>query len=117
MARPWRIQYNNAVYHIVSRGVAQGAIFSTEEDYDRFLGYLEKASEKFLLEIFAFVLMGNHYHLFLRTKAENLSKSMQWLQTSYSIYFNRRYRRSGHLFQGRYKSILVGDDSYWTGED
>ena len=115
MARPWRIQYNNAVYHIMSRGVAQGEVFYAEEDYHRFLEYLEKASEKFQLEIFAFVLMGNHYHLFLRTKEANLSKSMQWLQTSYSIYLNRKYRRSGHLFQGRYKSILVGEDSYWRG--
>ena len=115
MARPWRIQYNNAVYHIMSRGVAQGEVFYAEEDYHKFLEYLEKTSEKFQLEIFAFVLMGNHYHLFLRTKEANLSKSMQWLQTSYSIYLNRKYRRSGHLFQGRYKSILVGDDSYWRG--
>ncbi|NUO10520.1 MAG: transposase, partial [Candidatus Brocadia sp.] len=115
MARPWRIQYTNAVYHIMSRGVAQGEIFYADEDYRKFLEYLEKTSEKFQLEIFAFVLMGNHYHLFLRTKEANLSRAMQWLQTSYSVYFNRKYRRSGHLFQGRYKSILVGEESYWRG--
>ncbi len=115
MARPWRIQYTNAIYHIISRGVAQGEVFYADGDYHRFLEYLEKASEKFRLEIFAFVLMGNHYHLFLRTREANLSKAMQWVQTSYSIYFNRKYRRSGHLFQGRFKSILVGEDSYWRG--
>lgn len=115
MARPWRIQYTNAMYHIMSRGVAQGEVFYADEAYHRFLEYLEKASEKFQLEVFAFVLMGNHYHLFLRTKEANLSRAMQWLQTSYSVYFNRKHRRSGPLFQGRYKSILVGEDSYWRG--
>ena len=86
MSRPRRIQYANAVYHIMSRGVAQGEIFYADEDYRKFLEYLEKTSEKFQLEIFAFVLMGNHYHLFLRTREANLSRAMQWLQTSYSIY-------------------------------
>ncbi|NUO10528.1 MAG: transposase, partial [Candidatus Brocadia sp.] len=113
MARLWRIQYSNAVYHIMSRGVAQGEVFCADEDYQKFLEYLEKASEEFQVEIFAFVLMGNHYHLFLRTPY--LSRTMQWLQTSYSIYFNRKYRRSEHLFQGRYKSILVGENAYWRG--
>ena len=75
MARPWRIQYNNAVYHIMSRGVAQGEVFSADEDYDKFLEYLERTSEKFQLEIFAFVLMGNHFHLFLRTREANLSRA------------------------------------------
>ncbi|MFH1961294.1 MAG: transposase [bacterium] len=113
MARPWRIQYEGAVYHVMSRGVAQGEIYSIDEDYHRFLEYLEKVVEKFGIEIFAFVLMGNHYHLLLRTKEANLSKAIQWLQTSYSIYYNRRHNRSGHLFQGRYKSILVGEENYW----
>ncbi|MCF6148161.1 MAG: hypothetical protein E3K37_05835 [Candidatus Kuenenia sp.] len=99
----------------MSRGVAQGEVFYGNEDYHKFLEYLKKTSEKFQLEIFAFVLMGNHYHLFLRTREANLSRAMQWLQTSYSIYFNRKYGRSGHLFQGRYKSILVGEESYWKG--
>lgn len=115
MARPWRIQYTNAMYHIMSRGVARGEVFCADEDYHKFLEYLEKTSEKFQLEVFAFVLMRNHYHLLLRTKEANLSRAMQWLQTSYSVYFNRKHRRSGHLFQGRYKSILVGDDAYWRG--
>lgn len=113
MARQWRVQYEDAVYHVMSRGVIQGAIFLGNEDYQRFLDCLERASEKFRLEIFAFVLMGNHYHLLLRTKEANLSKAMQWLQTSYTIYYNRRHNRSGHFFQGRYKSILVGEESYW----
>ncbi len=113
MARPWRIQYEGAVYHVMSRGVAQGEIFLFDGDYHRFLEYLEKVVEKFGVEIFAFILMGNHYHLLLRTKEANLSKAIQWLQTSYSVYYNRRHNRIGHLFQGRYKSILVGEENYW----
>jgi len=113
MARPWRIQYEGAIYHVISRGIERGIIFLTDKDYLRFLEYLERAVEKFNLDIFAFVLMGNHYHLLLRTKEPNLSKAMQWLQTSYSVYHNLRHKRSGHLFQGRYKSILVGEKSYW----
>ena len=67
MARPWRVQYEGALYHVMSRR-CRGEIFCTSEDYQRFLACLEMASEKFQLEIFAFVLMGNHYHVFLRTK-------------------------------------------------
>jgi REP element-mobilizing transposase RayT len=71
------------------------------------------AREKFNLDIFAFVLMGNHYHILLRTNEANLSRTMQWIQTAYSVYYNRNHKRSGHLFQGRYKSVLVEDESYW----
>ena len=113
MARPGRIQYENAIYHVMSRGVDRGMIFAVNDDYLRFLDCIERAAEKFQLEIFAFVLMGNHYHLFLRTKEANLAKAMQWLQTAYSVYHNRKHHRTGHLFQGRYKSIVVGEESYW----
>lgn len=114
MARPWRIQFENAIYHVMSRGVGGKTIYLTEGDYLWFLECIERAVEKFQLEIFAFVLMGNHYHLLLRTPQANLSKAIQWLQTSYGVYYNRRHRCSGHLFQGRYKSILVGEESYWA---
>ncbi len=113
MARPWRIQYEGAIYHIMSRGVGRGKIFLTNEDYSKFLEYVEKAREKFGLDIFAFVLMNNHYHMLIRTNEPNLSRTMQWIQTAYSIYYNREHKRSGHLFQGRYKSIVVGEESYW----
>lgn len=113
MARQWRIQYEGAIYHVMSRGIERGTIFLTDEDYLRFLECIEKAIERFRLDIFAFVLMGNHYHLLLRTPQANLSRAMQWLQTAYSVYYNLKHQRSGHLFQGRYKSILVGEESYW----
>ena len=115
MARPWRIQYPNAVYHVMSRGVNRGKLFYTQSDYQRFIACLQRVSEKFNLNIFAFVLMGNHYHILLRTPEGNLSRAMQWLQAAYSAYFNHKNRRSGHLFQGRYKAMLVEDESYWAG--
>ena len=113
MARQWRIQYEGAIYHVMSRGIERGTIFLTDDDCLRFLECMERAVEKFKLDIFAFVLMGNHYHLLLRTPQANLSRAMQWLQTAYSVYYNLRHQRAGHLFQGRYKSILVGEEGYW----
>ena len=113
MARPWRIQYEGAIYHIMSRGVGRGEIFLTDGYYPKFPEYVERAKEKYDLDIFAFVLMSNHYHIFLRTNGPNLSRAMQWIQTAYSIYYNRKHNRSGHLFQGRFKSIIVGEETYW----
>ena len=113
MARPWRIQYEGAIYHVMSRGVGRGKIFLINDDYSRFLEYVASARERFNLDIFAFVLMDNHYHILLRTNEANLSRTMQWIQTAYSIYYNRNHKRSGHLFQGRYKSVLVENESYW----
>lgn len=113
MARPWRIQYEGAIYHVMSRGVGGGNIYLTNDDYSRFLDYVASAREKFNLDIFAFVLMSNHYHILLRTNEANLSRTMQWIQTAYSVYYNRNHKRSGHLFQGRYKSVLVENESYW----
>ena len=114
MARPWRIQYEGAIYHVMSRGVGRGKIFLANDDYSRFLEYVESARERFGLDIFAFVLMSNHYHILLRTNEANLARSMQWVQTSYSVYYNRNHKRSGHLFQGRYKSVLVENETYWN---
>ena len=97
----------------MSRGVGRGKIFLANDDYSRFLEYVSSAREKFNLDIFAFVLMSNHYHILLRTNEANLSRTMQWIQTAYSVYYNRNHKRSGHLFQGRYKSVLVENESYW----
>jgi len=115
MARRLRIQYAGAAYHVMSRGVLRGIVFSSQEDYAHFVSCLARAQEKFKLDIFAFALMINHYHLFLRTREANLSRALQWLQTAYSVYYNRRHRRNGHLFEGRFKAIIVGEESYWTG--
>ena len=112
MARPWRIQYEGALYHVFSRGNYQQDIFVSDDDRYLFLDTLGQMSERYETDIFAFVLMDNHYHLLLRTAKANLSKSMQWLGTTYTRRFNLNHYQSGHLFQGRYKSILVENDAY-----
>jgi REP element-mobilizing transposase RayT len=112
MARPLRIEYKGALYHILSRGNERRDIFLGDHDYKVFLGVLGEMSDRFEVDIFAYVLMGNHYHLLIRTNQKNLSKSMQWLGTTYTRRFNLKHFRSGHLFQGRFKSILVQNDAY-----
>ena len=112
MARPWRLQYEGALYHVFSRGNNQQDIFVTDDDRYLFLDTLGQMSERYDIDIFAYVLMDNHYHLLLRTPKANLSRSMQWLGTTYTRRFNLDHFQSGHLFQGRYKSILVENDAY-----
>jgi REP element-mobilizing transposase RayT len=112
MARPWRIEYEGALYHVFSRGNNQQDIFITDDDRFLFLDTIGQMSERFDIDIFAYVLMDNHYHLLLRTAKANLSRCMQWLGTTYTRRFNLEHFQSGHLFQGRYKSILVENDAY-----
>ena len=114
MSRSLRIEFKGALYHILSRGNDRRDIFSGDDDYKVFLSVLEEMSERFEVDIFAYVLMSNHYHLLIRTNQDNLSKSMQWLGTTYTRRFNLKHFRSGHLFQGRFKSILVQNDAYLT---
>ena len=114
MARPLRIEYEGALYHVLSRGNNKQTIFRSDPDRRTFLKTLARMSERFEVDIFAFVLMDNHYHLLLRTNRANLSKSMQWLGTTYTTIFNLRNSQKGHLFQGRFKSILVENESYLT---
>jgi REP element-mobilizing transposase RayT len=83
-----------------------------DEDRHLFLNLLSELSERFNIEIYAYVLMGNHYHLLLKTTDANLSKAMQWLGTTYTRKFNLKNQTSGHLFQGRFKSIIVENDAY-----
>lgn len=112
MARAWRVEYEGAFYHVLSRGNERRDIFRDDADRTIFLNTVAEAAERFSLDVFAYVLMGNHYHLLLRTRRANLSKAMQWLGVSYTTRFNRRHSRSGHLFQGRFKSMLVQNDAY-----
>ena len=114
MARPIRMDYPDTFYHVLSRGNEKKTIFRTEKDYFKFLGTIEKMVERFKLEVHAYVLMKNHYHLLIRTTEGNLSRAIQWLGVSYSIWFNRQHQRSGHLFQGRFKSFLIEDERYFT---
>jgi REP element-mobilizing transposase RayT len=112
MARPLRVEYAGAFYHVLSRGNSHEKIYASKRDYERFLQYVEKASERFAFIIHAYCLMSNHYHLLVETPEPNLSMTMQWLNVSYATYFNRKRDRNGHLFQGRFKAILIDADAY-----
>lgn len=112
MARAWRIEYEGALYHVLSRGNEQGPIVLADDDRILFLKTLGEMSERFQVDVCAYVLMDNHYHLLLRTNRDNLSKSMQWFGATYTKRFNIRHSRSGHLFQGRFKNMLIQNDAY-----
>lgn len=112
MARPYRLQAENCLYHITSRGDDRKKIFLSEQDFQKFLEYLKTAKDKFKFYLYAYCLMGNHYHLLVETTQPNISRIMQYLNTSYTIYYNVKRKKCGHLFQGRYKSIIVEADSY-----
>lgn len=112
MARPLRLEFENALYHITSRGNERKDIFIDDVDYDKFLSCLEHVALRYKPIVYCYCVMGNHYHLLLETPQPNLSRLMRDLNGTYTIYFNRRHKRSGHLFQGRYKAILVDKESY-----
>lgn len=112
MARPLRIEYEGAFYHITARGNERRKIYYSKADYKKFKSYLKEAQQKYGYLIHCYVLMTNHYHLLIETKEANLSKVMHYINSSYTNYINIKRRRSGHLFQGRYKSILIDRDSY-----
>ena len=112
MARPLRIEYPGAFYHITSRGNERKNIYINKGDRDRFLSYLKSAHLRYSAVIHAFCLMNNHYHLFLETPKGNLTQIMHHINGAYTNYFNIMHKRRGHLFQGRYKAILVEADSY-----
>ena len=114
MARPLRIEYPGAAYHVMARGNQGHAIFKDDTDRKRFLETLAEACEKTGWRIDAYVLMGNHYHLLVETPEGNLVAGMKWLQGTYTQRFNGRHRVFGHLFQGRYKAVVVdrGDANY-----
>lgn len=112
MARPPRLEYPCAFYHIISRGNRQQPIFHRKQDYRRFLDTLVAAVSRYHFHLYAYVLMPNHFHLLLEQVDCPLSRFMQVLLTSYAQWHNRKYRQSGHLFQGRYRAILCDKDSY-----
>lgn len=112
MVKPLRIEFPGAVYHVTSRGNARMRIFGDHADRLEFLSVLEKVLARFSWLLHAYCLMGNHYHLMIQTAEANLSAGMRQLNGIYTQRFNRRYRRAGHVFQGRFKAILVDRDSY-----
>lgn len=112
MARPLRIEYEHALYHVMSRGHRKENIFFTDRDREVFIKKLHESLTKYSAILYCFCLMDNHYHLLIETPYPNLSAFMHYLNASYSNYINAKYKLTGSLFQGRYKSILVEDDSY-----
>ncbi len=112
MARPLRVEFPGAVYHVTSRGNARQSIFIDDENRGGFLDVLSIVVERFKWLCHAYCLMENHYHLLIETPNGNLSKGMRELNGVYTQWFNQRDRRVGHLFQGRYKAILVEKDSH-----
>jgi putative transposase len=115
MARPPRLELEGGVYHVVARGNERAAIFRDELDREHYLKRLAHYRRKLEFRLLAFCLMGNHVHLAIRRGPFPLSRIMAGLQSSYTQWFNRRYRRAGHLFQGRYKAFLVQEDVYLLG--
>lgn len=112
MARQLRIEYPGALYHILSRGNERGAIFRDDKDHTIFLETLRESAEITGVIILAYVLMKNHYHLIVETPNGNLSQFMKHFNLTYTVRFNRRHQRVGHLFQGRYKSLVIEEDPY-----
>jgi putative transposase len=113
MARPYRLQAENCFYHITSRGDDRKNIFISDHDFEKFLEYLSRAKDKYKFNLYTYCLMPNHYHLFIEILQPNLSKIMQYVNTAYTVYYNKKRNKTGHLFQGRYKSLLVDEDAYF----
>ncbi len=112
MARKPRIEFEGALYHVITRGNQRQQIFKVTEDYERFLKILGDYKVRYDFVLYAYVLMENHVHLLIETKEVPLSKILQGVNQRYTMYFNRRYGTVGHLFQGRYKALLCDKDSY-----
>lgn len=113
MARPLRIEFDGALYHVTSRGNERKAIFKDGTDRKLFLDTLARVNERFHWICHAYCLMNNHYHLVIETPDGNLSRGMRQLNGVYTQAFNRRHRRVGHVFQGRFKGILVQKEAHF----
>jgi putative transposase len=112
MARSLRIEYENAWYHIMDRGARKMAVFNEDSERYLFLDLLNQIHDKYKVEIHAYCLMDNHYHLLIKTPWANLSKSMQHLNGMYVQRYNKMYKTDGPLFRGRFKSIIIDADNY-----
>src|SRR5271166_2699933 len=115
MARPLRNEFPGAIYHVMSRGNVRQTVFRDDSDYQRLIKGLGTVVGRLGWDLLCFVLMPNHFHLLVRTPRPNLSRGMQHLTSGYANWCSRRHRRPGHTFQGRFKSELIEDESYfWT---
>ena len=112
MARPIRIQYPGAIYHVTSRGNERKDLFQDEADREMMRRKLAVSLTRYQVRLYAYVLMRNHLHLLVETPRANLSRFMQHFNTAYTVYFNRRHRRHGHLLEGRFRARLVEASRY-----
>jgi putative transposase len=112
MARPLRLEFPGALYHVTARGNERKAIVRDDDDRELWLGGVERVHFRFGWLVYAYCLMGNHFHLLVETPVPNLARGMRELNGVYAQLFNRRHRRSGHLFGGRYGALLVKRDSH-----
>jgi putative transposase len=112
MARKSRVEFAGAFYHVICRGNQRQMIFRSDADRRYYLEWLEQYRERYSFKVYAYVLMSNHVHLLIETGRVPLSRIMQGLQLRYTGYFNKKYNKVGHLFQGRYKAILCNRDAY-----
>jgi len=112
MARPLRLQYPDAVYHVTCRGNERRNIFQDDADRNRFLLLLNQSVNIYTVKLHSYVLMNNHFHLLVETPLGNLAEFMRRFNVAYIGYYNRQHKRVGHLYQGRYKAILVDKDAY-----
>jgi REP element-mobilizing transposase RayT len=112
MARSLRIQFAGAYYHVTCRGNDRRAIFRDDEDRAAFLEHLKESAEIYNIRLLCYVLMPNHFHLLIQTLKPNLSEFMHRFNVSYTMAFNHRNRRCGHLYQGRYHAVIIDKDSY-----
>ncbi len=115
MVRKPRIEFPGAFYHVITRGNQKQNVFRSAEDRQGYLKVLVSYKERYRFLLYAYVLMDNHVHLLLETQETHLSRVLQGINQSYTIYFNRKYKTIGHLFQGRYKAILCDRDEYLLG--
>lgn len=113
MPRKPRIDQPGLLYHVIARGIERRLIFSDDADRDFFLARLGRLARETGIQIYAFALIPNHFHLLVRRDGDRLSSFMQRLLTAYAIHYNRKSRRSGHLFQNRYKTVICQDDIYF----
>ena len=112
MTRPLRLEFPGAIYHVTARGDNHGLIFLDDSDRNKWLSVISLVCTRFNFQVHAYCQMGNHYHIVIETVEGNLSQGMRQLNSLYSQHFNRRHERVGHVFQGRYKAILVQKGSY-----
>jgi len=112
MARPLRIEFPGALYHLTSRGNARQTIFFDEEDFTDFLTVLGQVAKRYHFLLHSYCLMHNHYHLLIETPEGNLARGMRQLNGTYTQHANQRHQRVGHILQGRYRSILIDKENY-----